>query len=247
MLFPRSANVPALILSANPTKQTAYSLSLTNSNNVLYYACFLGRGPRLRPTSHGPPPRGPSNFPYTFRPTPVTTLQKPSSPNPSKINTSTTVDSTPLHLPQNQHLQKTGRGVPLSLLQSFATRQQPLAAAVRAQQRPQPHSFHTFTSRFSGYPGVGARSPVAISPRASKNSASEFTPRGSRRYPIPPVVIRLSTLSQPPVTSLESPVTRFSPAETNSAPLAARPQSTPTQGTSPAAAQALSLSSLSKY
>src|SRR5580658_1013949 len=65
--------------------------------------------------------------PKIFRPARVATLQIQPPLNPFKINTSTSVDSTPLQLLQNQRLQKNGGGDLPFHPQMFTTRYPQLA------------------------------------------------------------------------------------------------------------------------
>ena len=93
------------------------------------------------------------------------------SSSPFRINTSTTVDSTPLQLSQNQHLQKTGRGEPHSHPQCFATRQ---SIAVCYSGRSEESDFSLFL--------IVTLPRYIPSPRLCTHTATAATPFLSRAY-----------------------------------------------------------------
>jgi hypothetical protein len=161
------------------TKQTTYSLSLTNSNNVLYCLGLLGHRQsvppqvmRLRravlqiPAKSSVPPRLPV---YKSR----------SILNPSESTLLQVL--IPLHFISfiSNTYKKPGGGS-LFKPQSLATRYSPnltlhlclfpslphyvftSSASARAQQHAQPQPPLWFTSRFSGYPGVGCALPAGF-------------------------------------------------------------------------------------
>jgi hypothetical protein len=130
------------------------------------------------------------------------TSEKPSFLNPFRISTSTSADSTPLQLPQNQRLQKPGRG---SLLPApeFCNSSLPFTPSAVGERRlahalcmsaHQYHSglrspcFHTLTHSFA------SRNPSTLLPSIISALFCKNTPGGGT--PLQPTTLRRSRNSQ---------------------------------------------------